>query len=425
MKKILTIGWKDLIILFRDRGALVLMLGAPFVLTLGLGLITGAFSGSGQNSGLGNIPVALVNEDEGELGQALLDLFYSDELADLLEPATAVSPTTARQQVDNDQIAAAVIIPAGFSAAIFPDQQTGQVGTAVAIEIYANPARPISAGVVGSVVEGFVSQVETGMTSVAVTMIQLMQHGRLNVSSTDEMFLFATEMGERLFNVDPNSAQIIQIARENEPAAQANESLNMLAYIAPGMAVAFLLYTVSLGGRSILAERDEGTLARLLVSPTSSTQILAGKVVGIFFTGVAQVSILILASSLLFGLRWGNVGGVILLILTVSAAATGWGMVLAAIAKRPGQVASYGTALMLGFGLLGGSFVQLPLTGFLAQLSKITPNAWAIQGFTRLAGGGGLADIATALLALVSMAVLLFVTAVIIFQRRGGGLISR
>mgnify|MGYP001477572521 FL=1 len=147
--------------------------------------------------------------------------------------------------------------------------------------------------------------------------------------------------------------------------------------------------------------------------------------VGIFLTGVAQVSVLIAASALLFGLRWGNLPGVVLLIVTVSAAATGWGLLLASLANRPGQVSSFGTALMLTFGILGGSFVQIPFTGLLAQLSKITPNAWAIEGFMSLSQGGSLADIAPSLIALVVMAALLFGTAVLIFQRRSGALIAR
>ena len=41
MRKILLIGWKDVILAFRDRAALILMLAAPFVLTVGLGAVTG------------------------------------------------------------------------------------------------------------------------------------------------------------------------------------------------------------------------------------------------------------------------------------------------------------------------------------------------------------------------------------------------
>ena len=51
MKKIINIAWKDLIIIFRDPASLLLMLGAPFLLTLGMGLVTGAFSDSDSSTG--------------------------------------------------------------------------------------------------------------------------------------------------------------------------------------------------------------------------------------------------------------------------------------------------------------------------------------------------------------------------------------
>ena len=51
LKKALLIGLKDLRIAARDRAALLLMLAAPFILTLGLGLVTGSFGSSGAGSG--------------------------------------------------------------------------------------------------------------------------------------------------------------------------------------------------------------------------------------------------------------------------------------------------------------------------------------------------------------------------------------
>ena len=41
MLKTFIIGIKDVRLAFRDRAALILMLVAPFVLTVGLGLVTG------------------------------------------------------------------------------------------------------------------------------------------------------------------------------------------------------------------------------------------------------------------------------------------------------------------------------------------------------------------------------------------------
>jgi len=44
MLKTFLIGIKDMKLAFRDRAALIFMLLAPFLLTLGMGLVTGRFS---------------------------------------------------------------------------------------------------------------------------------------------------------------------------------------------------------------------------------------------------------------------------------------------------------------------------------------------------------------------------------------------
>ena len=45
MRKAWLIGWKDVTLAFRDVAALLLMLVAPFAITLGMGFVTGRFSG--------------------------------------------------------------------------------------------------------------------------------------------------------------------------------------------------------------------------------------------------------------------------------------------------------------------------------------------------------------------------------------------
>ena len=195
--------------------------------------------------------------------------------------------------------------------------------------------------------------------------------------------------------------------------------LDALAYIAPSMALMFLMYTVSYGGRSILAERTQGTLPRLLVSPTNSMQILGGKIFGIFLTGAAQMLILIGASSLLFQLKWGDPLGVVLLVLAAVFGATGWGMIITAIARTPAQVANVGMAIMLIFGVLGGSFVNLEqMPSFVQAISKITPNAWALDGFTTLGLGGNLAELGAPITSLLVMGAILFGVSVAMFGKK-------
>lgn len=415
MKKLLLIGIKDLKLMFRDRVALTFMLLAPFLLTIGMGFVTGRFSGG--STGLSDIPVVIVNLDQGDLGNALEDLFNSEELSGLMEPSASSDPEAARRLMDEDKAAAVVIIPEGFTRSIIPAEDTrfsqGYVQPEpVKIEMYTNPSSPTSAGIVKAVVDEFISRVEEGRTSGMTSIVGLMKDGLLNPLNAEkeasELFQYAAE--------SELSAITLKTNIEGSDAVE----LDLLSYFAPGMALMFLMYTVSYGGRSILAERAGGTLPRLMISPTQTTQVLGGKVLGIFFMGVAQVGILILISTLFFQVIWGDALGVIVLILAAVFGATGWGMLITAFAHTPAQVANTGTVVMLIFSVLGGSFIDLEnFPPFIQTISKITPNAWGLDGFTTLALGGTLKNLTEPVTALLVMGTVLFGVAVVLFNRNG------
>lgn len=421
MKKIFLIGWKDVTLAFRDRAGLILMLLAPFVLTLGLGFVTGRFSSS--SGGPSGIPVVLVNQDGGQLGNALVELFNSKDLADLVSPTPVSDPAEARRMVDANQANAAVIIPAGFSQSIIPTQnaaastgQTALANTVVQIGLYTNPTTPTGAGIIKTIVDQFVSQVEIGRVNGLVSVTGLIQGGLVSVQDAAKV---GAEIGARQ-SVAAASLDATAITLKNITTSGKAVQFDALAYMAPGMALMFLMYTVSNGGRTLLTERRQGTLPRLLVSPTSSAQVLGGKVFGIYLTGVTQMLILMGGCTLLFHLSWGDPLGVVVLILAAVAGAIGWGMLITSLARTPGQVAAIGSAIMLTFGMLGGSFISTSaMPGWFQVISKITPNAWGLDGFTVLGMGGGLGDILTPILALLAMGAILFGAAVVIINRRG------
>jgi ABC-2 type transport system permease protein len=403
MKKFLLIGIKDLKLMFRDRAALTFMLLAPFLLTIGMGFVTGRFSGS--STGLSDIPIVIVNLDRGELGNALEGLFHSEELSALVEPRASFDLEAARQLVERDEVSAAIIIPAGFTRSIVPVEDSQP--EAVQIQVYTNPSSPTRAGIVKAIVDEFLSRVEQERTSSLTSILQLKQSGLVDLPNQN-----------LLPKLDPVESSAI-ILRTNLEGAGAVE-LDLLSYFAPGIALMFLMYTVSYGGRSILAERAEGTLPRLMIAPTRTAQVLGGKVFGTFFMGVAQVGILIFASTLFFQVRWGDGLGLVVLILAAVFGATGWGMVITAFARTPAQVASTGTVVMLIFSMLGGSFIRLDNFPPLIQTaSRITPIAWGLDGFNILALGGTLSDLVGPVTALLIMGTLLFGIAVILFNRNG------
>jgi len=413
MRKLFIIALKDLKLIFRDPAALILMLLAPFLISLGMGLITGRFSGN-ANSWISSIPVAIVNQDKGELGKALEAVFSSEELADLLEPTFAATPGEARQLVEADQASAAIIIPQDFSASIIPDDSGSTSGETVQISFIANSNSPTYSGILRSILDAFLTQVEVGRIEAEITMSQIAQTGKL----TPEL---AAQLGEALgMQLAHQSPQTPPIQLESTTATGAAVKFDLLMYFAPGMALMFLMFTVTNGGRSLLLENRTGTLPRMLQTPTASAQILGGKLLGIFLSAVTQLTILIGGTSLLFHLEWGEPLGVVLLILAASFAASGWGSFMATLFKTPAQVANFGSIIMLVFGLLGGSFFDMSLLpAWVSTLARITPNAWGLQGFTTLASGGTLGSIREPLMALALMGIMLFVAASILMRRRG------
>jgi ABC-2 type transport system permease protein len=414
MHKMLNITWKDLILLVRDRAALILMLAAPFVLTLGLGAVTGGFSS--QSGGIGDIPLILINQDQGKWGGYIEQAIRSEGLADLFTTTVGSDVSTARRQVENDEAAALILVPSRFSDSFTSDTQSGQVEPTSLVEIYTSPERPNSASIIRSVVSEIINGLQAGPAGVQVALDGLISSGRL---APDQQAIQAIDVGLQQAVSEQSEEAGIIIHQATGAQAEQNQQPNVLNYLAPAMAVFFLMYTVTQGGRSILIEREYGTLARMLTTPTSNAQVLGGKVFGIFIAGVLQVGVLVLGSSLLFGLGWGDPLAVGLLIVAVCLAATGWGVFLASVATSPWQVGGVGSALMLIFGLLGGSFVSVAqFSEPVRRMAMITPNYWFNTGILTLMSGSSLAGILNILGALLLMAAALFVISMLTARKR-------
>ncbi len=413
MRKFFLIALKDLKLSSRDTVALVMMLLAPFALTLGMGAVTGRFSGS-SSTGLSDIPLIIINQDGGELGNALTEMWSSPELADLMEPTNSTDPADARAKVDADEAAAMILIPAGFTDSIIPAQGAAPPSEPVKVELYSNPTRPNSVGVVKTILEQFMSRVEVGRIGGQVAVTELLTNGIITLNQAAAV---GQAVGQTQALTSGSTISLKQVTAGGEEV-----KFDVLAYLAPGMALMFLMFTVTYGGRSLLVEEAAGTLPRLLVSPTSSTQILAGKIFGIFLTGLVQLLILIGGTTLMFRLNWGNPLPVILMVLASVLGATGWGVLLTALLKTPGQASAIGSVVMLLFGILGGTFTNMQMLPESIQfISYITPNHWGLQGFTTLASGGSLQGILTPLAWLTGMFLVLFTIGVLLFSRRGLG----
>jgi len=423
MKKILNIAWKDLLVTLNDPAALILTIVTPFALTL---VMIFAFGGLNDN-GISGIPVVIVNLDESDLGENLVTVFESQDLADLIAPSLMDDPTEARDAVDNEEYAAAVIIPADFGEGLIPsssnpDQPISESALSnwnperkqAVIEIYGNPTRPTSVSIVQTIVDEFINRASAMYSGIQVSIGQMLKAGLLNPTDPKAALM---DIGEVASTRTANQRFITLKGSLTEDSI--DTEFDWFGYIAPSMALLFLMFTVSNGGRSILAEKEGGTLPRMLTSPSSASQVLGGKIFGIYLNGVAQLAVLFIVSLLMLQINWGPASVVIPTILFVVAAATSWGMLIAAFAETPAQASILGTAITLIFAIGSGSlFPRQNLPEALQYLSLISPNAWGIEAFNSIRLGATATELLPLWGGMLAMFVILFTISVFIFRRQ-------
>ena len=411
-----TIAWKDTLIRFRDVNALLFMLAAPLLITA---IIGSAFSGFFSDDGdvpITDIPFIIVDGDETESSEQLIALFTDDEtLSELLATEQMDDLDAAKRRVMVGESRAVLYIPAGFGAQVQGDEE----GEATTLELYVDAAASITPNIIRGILDRVSAGYSTALISVDVGVAQIVDD--------------AAAYGPALANLETVvQAQVDEIAANRgqqritlrqviEGQDEETTTFTPAAFFGPSMAIFFLLFTVMEGTRSILVEDQEGTLPRLLSTPTRPSTILLGKMGGVFLTGVLQFTVLLVGSRLLFNMDWGKSPlGILLLVVAFVAAATSLGMLIAAFARDNVQANIIGSAIILLFGILGGNFTtSFNYPDWLISISKLTLNYWGLEGFSDLTWRGlGLIDILPEVGALVLFALIAFALAVWRFQKR-------
>jgi len=349
---------KDLKARLRDRSALLIGIVVP----LGLAFIFNSIF-SGISGGSDVISLGVVNADHGAASeqftsQVLPAVGRSGLIAIRTEPTLA----QARALAAKGTLAAVIVIPAGFSARV-------QANQPASMQVIGNVDAPVSAQVARSIAESYAAE---------------LNRIRLSVATVAET---ASLPPTRLQALAAQAAAASAPVAVTDVSAQTKE-LNQKSFFAAGMAVFFLFFTVQFGVTSLLEERNDGTLARLLTAPIGRASILAGKLLTSFLLGVISMAVLVAATTLLFGARWGNPVGVTVLVVTAIMAATGIMALIATLARNAEQAANWQSVVAVILGLIGGTFFPVSLApGVLSKLTFVAPQAWFLRGLGDLRGG--------------------------------------
>jgi ABC-2 type transport system permease protein len=156
-----------------------------------------------------------------------------------------------------------------------------------------------------------------------------------------------------------------------------------MAYFAPGIAMLFLFFIIGNGARSIVVERREGTLPRILAAPVSTSSVLLGKTVMVMIVGVVSMTAVWLVTWLVFGASWGDPVGVFLVIVAAVSAISGISLLITGLARTENQADTLTTIVALLFAVAGGTFFY-GASGALSVMRQFTPNGQALAAFVDL-----------------------------------------
>ena len=149
-----------------------------------------------------------------------------------------------------------------------------------------------------------------------------------------------------------------------------------------GTSVMMLLFSVAGIGGSLMDEKQEGMLKKLLCSPIPPDYILFGKLVYANIISIIQLSIMFIYARLVFGLDiMHHLPSLILMIFTIAFACSGFGIVLASFAKTRQQVQGYSSIIVLVMSAIGGSMIPIfVMPEIMQKMAVFTVNYWGIQG---------------------------------------------
>ena len=154
-------------------------------------------------------------------------------------------------------------------------------------------------------------------------------------------------------------------------------------FFAPGvMGLAAMMVTFMLSIISFVHERSAFTLDRLLSTPVTEGEIVAGYALAFGLVGLVQSSVIITAAVLLFDIQIaGNVLLVVLVIFLLGVGSQGLGFLLSSIAKNEFQAVQFMPLILFPSILLSGVFWPLEaVPTLLRPVSYFIPLTYAVEG---------------------------------------------
>jgi len=323
------VALKEVRHIVRDKRMMALLLIAP-VIQLGL-------FGLAVDFDVDRMPTVVVDHDQTDVSRQHLRQVLAD--GTLIRTQSSSSDAQALQAIDAGDVAAALIVPAGFSAAI----ARGGVAHLQIVVDGTDPNR-------GSIAAAAVVRYARAQTQVSVQMVSA---------------------GAPRFS----GVQLL-------PRVLHNPRLKTAIYMVPGIiALLLLIVTVVVMAMGLARERETGTLEQVLVTPMPSLVLMVGKLLPYVFIGLFDLALALVVASYLFSVPMRGPLSVVVVGTTAYLICTlGIGLLISTISRTQQQAFIGGLLFLMPALLLSG--VMTPLWGvpdWLLPLTKINPVKYYVE----------------------------------------------
>jgi len=389
LRHVLTMAHKELLVLWKDRGALLILFALPMVLSSVFGSIMMSASGAGEGGEALSIPVLVVNLDTGPYGGQVVDALAG---VDALEIERVAGEAAAEERVRGGEALAAVILPANLTANV-------DASVPSTVRVIVDPAQ----ATYGPIVTGILKQVLAPLSLQGE-----LRHGIHTAIGASDAFAEADAglragvesmaLGAIMTRLQElQQSPWISVRAETPEGLSAQEPYNAFSYTVPMLYVMFSFFLMGTIGQSIWIEREQGSLRRLLAGPLRRWQIIAGKVLAYMLVICLQAVVLFAVGHLVFGMPLGrSVGGLALVTLSLALVSTSLGALIATFAATSRQADSAGTILSFILAAIGGciGYPTYMIPGLVGSIARLTPHAHALIAYTEIIiEGGTVADV--------------------------------
>ena len=384
------IALKDLKLFATDRGALFFFILFPFLFIvmfnfLNLGVTEDA-----------KLQLHIVSgEAEGGYSYQIIDALESTGDFEII----MMDYDQAYQAVEDGEISGFIAFPADFTEGIVS-------GAGTELEVVTDAEAIEDRTALSGISQSIASQVGS-VRAIVATLEQLQEQEALSPQEVAQIELIIDQIiAQALSGQGVGVQSFIEYSTERvgdvEEVAPAN-------WVIPGYLVMFVFFAAALGAETIVRERQNHTLERLLASSVRRESILGGIFTGTAAKGLVQIFLFLVVGLLAFNIDLGNspAAVVILSILMVIVSAA-FALMLATLVKTQRSAGSIAVLASLVLAPIGGCWWPLFLhPGWLQTLAKVTPHGWAVAGLNKvMLFGADFGAVVPEMLALVAFTVI-------------------